>query len=120
MDAEFLDLTLPTNESGRRKTVEDDATLIRKLQEIAGPSHVLTSPEATRRFRTGIRFGSGPVAAVVRPGVGSHLGVRIWNFGPKKPSNGVCLTFRAGHDHFELITLGKHAKILRTASRENA
>ena len=27
--------------------------------------------------------------------VGSHLGVRISNFGPKKPSNGVCLTFRA-------------------------
>ncbi len=24
--------------------------------------------------------------------VGSHLGVRIWNFGPKKPSNGVFLT----------------------------
>lgn len=31
-------------------------------------SHVLTSPEATRRFRTGLRFGSGPVTAVVRPG----------------------------------------------------
>jgi len=27
--------------------------------------------------------------------VGSHLGVRIWNFGPRKPSNGVSLTFRA-------------------------
>jgi hypothetical protein len=24
-------------------------------------------------------------------GVGSHLGVRIWNFDPKKPSNGFIL-----------------------------
>jgi len=31
----------------------------------------------------------------------------------------VFLTFRASRDHFELITLGKHARILRNASREN-
>jgi hypothetical protein len=30
------------------------------------------------------------------PSVGSHLGLRILNFASKKPSNGVCLTFRAG------------------------
>jgi len=30
--------------------------------------------------------------------VGSHLGVRIWNFGPKKPSNGVFLTFCGGEN----------------------
>jgi D-lactate dehydrogenase (quinone) len=28
----------------------------------------LTDPESTRRFRTGFRFGSGSVVAVVRPG----------------------------------------------------
>jgi hypothetical protein len=28
--------------------------------------------------------------------VGSHLGVRIWNFGPKKPSNWFCLNCCAG------------------------
>jgi len=68
MDAAFLDLVVPATETGRRKVIDDGAALIRKLQEIAGPSHVLTSPEATRRFRTGIRFGSGPIVAVVRPG----------------------------------------------------
>src|SRR3546814_14008327 len=30
--------------------------------------HVLTSPDATRRYRTGFRFGSGKTLAVVRPG----------------------------------------------------
>nr|WP_132032835.1 D-lactate dehydrogenase [Aquabacter spiritensis] len=51
-----------------RKTITDEAHLVTVLQEIVGRPHVLTSPEATRRFRTGIRFGSGPVVAVVRPG----------------------------------------------------
>jgi D-lactate dehydrogenase len=69
MDAAFLDLIVPaTTAAVQGKTVEGDAVLIRELQEIVGRSHVLTSPEATRRFRTGIRFGSGPVVAVVRPG----------------------------------------------------
>jgi hypothetical protein len=39
-----------------------------RLREIVGPAHVITGDEATRRFRTGYRFGSGPVLAVVRPG----------------------------------------------------
>ncbi len=46
----------------------DSAALIGEFQVIVGRSHVVTSPEATHRFRTGIRFGSGPVVAVVRPG----------------------------------------------------
>lgn len=48
--------------------VTDNADLTREFQRIVGRSHVLTSPRATRRFRPGIRFGSGPVVAVVRPG----------------------------------------------------
>jgi len=68
MDAAFLDFTVPAADIARRTKLEDDAALIRELEEIVGRSHVLTSPEATRRFRTGIRFGSGPVVAVVRPG----------------------------------------------------
>jgi hypothetical protein len=35
----------------------------------------------------GVDFGFN-----VRPTVGSHLGMRISNFAPKKPSNGVFLT----------------------------
>lgn len=68
MNAAFLDLVVPGAEAAQGKSVEDDVVLIRKLQEIVGRSHVLTSPEATRRFRTGIRFGGGPVVAVARPG----------------------------------------------------
>jgi len=68
MNAAFLDLVVPGAEAARGKSVEDDVVLIRKLQEIVRRSHVLTGPEATRRFRSGIRFGSGPVVAVVRPG----------------------------------------------------
>jgi D-lactate dehydrogenase (quinone) len=39
-----------------------------KLRTIVGRRHVLTSPESTRRYRTGFRFGIGPALAVVRPG----------------------------------------------------
>src|SRR3546814_18405801 len=42
--------------------------LVRSLREIVGRRHVLTSPDATRRYRTGFRFGSGKTLAVVRPG----------------------------------------------------
>lgn len=68
MDRAFLDLTVPARDAAGQKTVEDDSAIVGDLQEIVGRTHVLTSPEATRRFRTGIRFGSGPVIAVVRPG----------------------------------------------------
>ncbi|MDI4663963.1 D-lactate dehydrogenase [Xanthobacter autotrophicus] len=68
MDAAFLDLTVPAGKASAREAAGGDATLIAELRDVVGQSHVLTSPEATRRFCTGIRFGSGPVVAVVRPG----------------------------------------------------
>jgi D-lactate dehydrogenase (quinone) len=42
--------------------------LLTELRTIVGPSHVLTSAVATRRYRKGYRFGGGPAIAVVRPG----------------------------------------------------
>ncbi|MFC3526893.1 D-lactate dehydrogenase [Paracoccus mangrovi] len=42
--------------------------LLTQLSGIVGGVNVLTAPRATRRYTRGIRFGSGPVAAVVRPG----------------------------------------------------
>ncbi|MBH2008376.1 MAG: D-lactate dehydrogenase [Xanthomonadaceae bacterium] len=42
--------------------------LIGDLASIVGAHHVLTSDSQTRRYRTGYRFGSGQVLAVVRPG----------------------------------------------------
>lgn len=42
--------------------------LVAALRDIVGAAHVLTSPRKTRRFTRGFRYGSGPVAAVVRPG----------------------------------------------------
>ncbi|WP_343528421.1 D-lactate dehydrogenase [Sphingomonas sp.] len=45
-----------------------EAALIAALAAIVGKAEVLTDPARTARFRTGMRFGNGPVAAVVRPG----------------------------------------------------
>ena len=42
--------------------------LLATLSQIVGAGNVLTAERATRRYTRGIRFGSGPVAAVVRPG----------------------------------------------------
>ena len=42
--------------------------LLTQLSGIVGGANVLTAPRATRRYTRGIRFGSGPVAAVVCPG----------------------------------------------------
>ena len=42
--------------------------LLAALSQIAGGANVLTAERATRRYTRGIRFGAGPVAAVVRPG----------------------------------------------------
>lgn len=42
--------------------------LIGKLGGIVGARHVLTGDAPTRRYRTGYRFGTGRVLAVVRPG----------------------------------------------------
>ena len=44
------------------------AALLTALRAAVGARHVLTGEAATHRFRTGYRFGGGPVAAVVRPG----------------------------------------------------
>jgi D-lactate dehydrogenase len=52
----------------RRGTAEENARLVDSLKGIVGQAHVLTSPERTRRFRTGHRCGGGPALAVVRPG----------------------------------------------------
>jgi D-lactate dehydrogenase len=46
----------------------DDVQFAERLRAIVGRSHVLTGAGATRAYRTGRRFGSGPVLAVVRPG----------------------------------------------------
>ncbi|WP_345816127.1 D-lactate dehydrogenase [Paraburkholderia sp. PREW-6R] len=43
-------------------------TLLASLSNIVGPRNVLTSDAQTRRYRTGYRFGTGRVLAVVRPG----------------------------------------------------
>lgn len=44
------------------------AGLLARLRDIVGAAHVLSGDRPTRRFRTGYRFGDGPVLAVVRPG----------------------------------------------------
>lgn len=46
----------------------DNTAFLAGLTAIVGSDHVLTSEEATRRYRTGFRFGTGKVLAVVRPG----------------------------------------------------
>ena len=44
------------------------ARLLDELPAIVGRRCVLTSPQSTRRYRTGFRFGTGPALAVGRPG----------------------------------------------------
>lgn len=44
------------------------AALLDDLRGIVGRRHVLASDRETLRHRTGFRFGTGPVLAVVRPG----------------------------------------------------
>lgn len=46
----------------------DETAMLASLRHIVGLGHVLTHDRQTRRFRLGYRFGSGKVAAVVRPG----------------------------------------------------
>lgn len=43
-------------------------TLIDRLRTIASPAHVHVGARATRRFRTGYRYGDGEIAAAVQPG----------------------------------------------------
>lgn len=42
--------------------------LLDRLRGVVGRRHLLTGDRATRRYRTGYRFGAGEVLAVVRPG----------------------------------------------------
>lgn len=44
------------------------SNLAAQLRAIMGARHVFTGARATARFRTGFRFGQGPVLAVARPG----------------------------------------------------
>ncbi|MFM0500771.1 D-lactate dehydrogenase [Paraburkholderia caffeinilytica] len=44
------------------------STLIADLRNIVGNKHTMTDDGATRRYRTGFRFGAGKALAVVRPG----------------------------------------------------
>ena len=46
----------------------DRNQLIAMFKTIVGKPYVLTDAEATRRYRTGFRFGDGQALAVVRPG----------------------------------------------------
>ncbi|ACB97008.1 D-lactate dehydrogenase [Beijerinckia indica] len=63
-------MTTTLNEHRAASGVPDQGNeiLIATLKGIVGDSHVLTSPEATLRFRTGFRFGRGSALAVVQPG----------------------------------------------------
>ena len=63
MAATLQDIKTPPAEKS-----SDSGRLIKQLQAVVGNSYVLTNPESTRQYRTGFRFGSGPVLAVVRPG----------------------------------------------------
>jgi D-lactate dehydrogenase (quinone) len=44
------------------------STLIAELRNIVGNKHTMTDDGATRRYRTGFRFGAGKALAVVCPG----------------------------------------------------
>ena len=55
-------------DSAPHDTTPDNARFLDELKAIVRRRHVLTSPQATRRYRTGFRFGTGPALAVVRPG----------------------------------------------------
>ena len=57
-----------TEKTAPARPATDDRAFIRTLKSIVGDTHVLTGDAETRRYRTGFRFGSGPVVAVVRPG----------------------------------------------------
>jgi D-lactate dehydrogenase (quinone) len=63
MVATAVDIDTPPDDVRR-----DNAQFLDELRTIVGHSHVLTSPESTRRYRTGFRFGTGTALAVVRPG----------------------------------------------------
>jgi D-lactate dehydrogenase (quinone) len=58
--------TAPAREPQKSNRVP--RSLVPVLKEIVGGSYVLTDEAATRRYRTGFRFGEGRALAVARPG----------------------------------------------------
>ncbi|WP_112313308.1 D-lactate dehydrogenase [Pseudogemmobacter bohemicus] len=48
--------------------MRDQGDLLAELRGLIGAGHVLTGARATRRFTRGIRYGGGPVEAVLCPG----------------------------------------------------
>ena len=54
--------------------MRDNAQLLDELRAIVGRGYVLTSPETTRRYRTGFRFETGPALAV--PSIPASAGAR--------------------------------------------
>ncbi|RQU83604.1 D-lactate dehydrogenase [Burkholderia cenocepacia] len=58
-------LELPAAATLGKRT--DPAQLLSKLESAVGKPYVLTTDSDTRRYRTGFRFGTGKVLAVVRP-----------------------------------------------------
>ncbi len=48
-------------------SVNEGERLLAGLRGIVGGAHVITGDDATRRYRTGFRFGTGQALAVVRP-----------------------------------------------------
>lgn len=63
MEHAMLDIIVPRGDQVPR----DGGQLVAALRDIVGAAHVLTGSGATRRYRTGFRFGSGKVVAVIRP-----------------------------------------------------
>jgi D-lactate dehydrogenase len=78
-------------EPGRRLTPASAQILLRDMRAIVGQRHLLTDDSATRRYRTGYRFGAGSVFAVVRPG---SL-VEQWRLVEICAAAGVILLFQA-------------------------
>ncbi|WP_010186927.1 D-lactate dehydrogenase [Sphingomonas sp. PAMC 26605] len=64
---QMSDGAAPRGETVAARDAEPTAALLGALRAAVGARHVLTGAAETHRFRTGYRFGTGPVAAVVRP-----------------------------------------------------
>jgi hypothetical protein len=60
----------------RHDAARDTARFLGELRTIVGRRYVLTNPESTHRYRTGVRFGTGPALAVVHRAVESAEGLR--------------------------------------------
>ena len=60
--------SLHGTDTARSTDTAAQAAFIGQLAAIVGRGHVLTDAAATRRYRTGFRFGTGRALAVVRPG----------------------------------------------------